>query len=149
MRRTTEQWEALLDGTTDGPWEVETIPELRYSNGETWEELGYHVVYGENGPLFATDEQTVEDAEQYQDNEANIRLAAHAPAAVAEVVRLRRALEAQLKELSDELEAEGVETHDDIDGTWHSMPMQRYGELSEMIDQRNFLTRILEGDNDG
>ena len=64
---------------------------------------------------------------------------------LAEVVRLRRTLEEKLKELSDELEAEGVETHDDIDGTWPSM--QRHGELSEMIAQRNFLTRILEGDN--
>ena len=65
--------------------------------------------------------------------------------ALAEVVRLRRAIEEELKELDDELEAEGVETHDDIDGTWPSM--QRHGELSEMIAQRNFLTRILEGDN--
>lgn len=126
-KRTTEQWEALLDGTADGPWEVKH--------------------HGDD--LVVSICTTVHDPKRFVGDfygEWNARLAAAAPEAVAEVVRLHRALEEQLKELSDELEAEGVETYDDIDGTWPSM--QRYGELSEIIAQRNFLTRILEGDTD-
>lgn len=136
---TTQDLEHLLNEATPGPWEVETIPELRYSNGETWEELGHHVVYGENGPLFATDEQTWEEAKRYQDNEANIRLAAHAPAAVTEVVRLRREIAAfrdQMTKSSEEYKAM-YDRGRDLD---HLL-------AAEYDDQIAYvLTRILEGE---
>lgn len=79
MSRTTEQWEALLDGTTEEPWVI----------GATLKD-----------PLVDVSAGTYEDA----------LLAAHAPAAVAEVVRLRRAFgewATSLEGLSVEMETEG------------------------------------------
>lgn len=125
----THEWEALLDGTTPGRWDRGANPREIYAVDDDAQAVFVGSTYRHNP-------QSGADADLF----------ASAPAAVAEVVRLRRALEEQLKELSDELEAEGVETYDDIDGTWPSM--QRYGELSEVIAQRNFLTHILEGDTD-
>lgn len=69
MSRTTEQWEALLEGTTEGPW------------GWRWDE-GLLAIIGPDGQTVAIDADV-------RDSDA---LAA-APEAVAEVVRLRRELE--------------------------------------------------------
>ena len=135
MTRTTEQWEQLLEGTTPGPWEIETIPEMRYAHGETWEELGYHTVCGEHGPLFATDEQTVEEAEQYDDNEANIRLAAHAPEAVSEVIRLRREIEAVRDDYQRSAEV------DSLLSQFSTVPL-----IPVFNDLADTLTHILEGE---
>lgn len=65
--------------------------------------------------------------------------------AVAEVVRLRRALEEFLRELNDDLAHEGIEDYSDIDDSWPSM--QEYGELTVKLAHRNILTRILEGES--
>ena len=126
-KRTTDEWQTLLDGVAEVPW-----GSRQDGHDPVW-------MIGRLGDNPA---RVVGDGY----GEGNARLLAAAPEAVTELVRLRRALEQQLAYITDELEAEGVETHDDLDGTWPSM--QRYGELSEMIDQRDFLTRILEGHND-
>ena len=69
MSRTTQEWKALLEGTTEGPW------------GWRWDE-GLLAIIGPDGQTVAIDADV-------RDSDA---LAA-APEAVAEVVRLRRELE--------------------------------------------------------
>lgn len=128
-KRPTDQWEALLDGTPPAPWKAYALE--RHPNSDTY-------IVGADGRRVAGSDRS-DAAVPHESTD----LVTAAPEAVAELVRLRRALEQQLAYIAEELEAEGVETHDDIEGTWPSM--QRYGELSEMIDQRDFLTRILEG----
>lgn len=87
MRRTTEQWEALLDGTADGPWEVK-----RYDR-----------------ELVASICTTVHDPKRYVGDiygEWNARLVAHAPEAVAEVIRLRKAMESLRDSLAQPWQAQ-------------------------------------------
>lgn len=68
----THEWEALLDGTTPGTWEA------REDHGGMNLFAGRERVFISDccGDVFGADK--------------DVRLAAHAPAAVAEVVRLRR-----------------------------------------------------------
>ena len=68
-KRTTESWEALLDGTTEGPW------------GWLWDE-GLLAIVGPDEEAIAIDADI-----------KNSGMLAAAPEAVAEVVRLRRELE--------------------------------------------------------
>lgn len=126
-KRTTDQWAALLDGATPAPWAPHPdFPE--------------HLINENNTVVVAAFlEHETEDA-------ANKELVAAAPEAVAELVRLRRALEEFLRELNDDLAHEGIEDYSDIDDAWPSM--QEYGELTVKLAHRNILTRILERHND-
>ena len=68
-KRTTESWEALLDGTTPGPW------------GCRWDE-GHLAIVGPD-----------EEAIAFDADERDSNLIVAAPEAVAEVVRLREELD--------------------------------------------------------
>ena len=110
----THEWEALLDSTTEGPWEA----------------ADEHDDMGITGP----DGLTLIDVNEYWSRctRADLTLAAHAPAAVAEVVRLRRAI-ARLRDT--------YAAPDD--------PGDDYGRGMEAAYQiaADALTRILEGGN--
>ena len=74
-----EQAQELLEDTTPAPWEVETVPEMRYYDGETWETPGKIVVYADEVTLFVAADEFVGDEGDEHDNEKNVRLAAAAP----------------------------------------------------------------------
>ena len=90
--RSTAEWEAALDGTTEGKW-------IQAQGVEVWAE-------GDNGVNLYV-------GSAYQHNESredNARLFVLAPEAVAEVVRLRRELEERIRvwqKVADKLEASG------------------------------------------
>ena len=86
---TPEGARALLDGTTPGPWEVETVPEMRYYDGETWETPGKIVVYADEATLFVAADEFVGDEGDEHDNEKNVALAAAAPTLAAMIARMR------------------------------------------------------------
>ena len=109
----THEWEALLDGTTEGQW-----------TGIADEDTTCITTPG--GVLIDVDEHWSSCSE------ADVRLAAHAPAAVAEVIRLRKAIAA--------LEAEERATADDEFYSNHLRDLCRA--------YADDLTRILEGDAD-
>jgi hypothetical protein len=73
--RSTAEWEAALDGTTEGKWIQAQGVEV-WAEGDNGVNLYVGSAYRHNGSL-----------------EDNARLFALAPEAVAEVVRLRRELE--------------------------------------------------------
>lgn len=113
----THEWEALLDGTADGPWEAE-----RHGREEVIS--------------ICT---TVHDPKRYVGDiygEWNARLAAHAPAAVAEVIRLRREIEAVRDDYQRNAEA------DNLLSQFNTVPL-----IPVFNDLANALTHILEGDN--
>ena len=134
-KRTTGQWEALLAGTTPGPWEVETVPEMRYCDGETWEVPGEIVVSAGEATLFVAADGFVGDEGDEHDNEKNVRLAAAAPELAAEHHRIITALEGWRKE-----EQEVLATVD---------PTSLVDQLLIVAaqDNINWITRILEGDS--
>ena len=105
----THEWEALLDGTTPGPWRLSASESVVGLSVDEWDD-------------------TLRER-------ANIRLAAHAPASVAEVIRLRKAIEA----MRDEYRRNAY-----LD-SWLSQfsiaPLEPV--FNEMADA---LTRILEGE---
>ena len=70
----THEWEALLDGTTPGPWEAR-------------EDHGGMNLFAGSERVFGSD-----SCGDVSGQEEDVRLAAHAPAAVAEVIRLRKAI---------------------------------------------------------
>lgn len=128
MTRTTDEWEALLDGTDPAPWKLQGTGRFPLSPSGLWSvDIVSH-----------SDKGTVPN---------NAQLAITAPESVAEVVRLRRAFEEFLGELNDDLAHEGIEDYSDIDDAWPSM--QEYGELTVKLAHRNILTRILERHTDG
>ena len=127
-KRTTDEWQALLDGVAEGPWEA------RQDGRDPVWMIGR---LGDNPARIVGDGY----------GEGNARLLAAAPESVAEVVRLRRAFEEFIGELNDDLAHEGIEDYGDIDDAWPSM--QEYGELTVKLAHRNILTHILEGHNDG
>ena len=86
---TPEEARRLLDGTTPGPWEVETVPEMRYYDGETWETPGKIVVYADEATLFVAADELVGDEGDEHDNEKNVRLAAAAPTLAAMIAGMR------------------------------------------------------------
>ena len=108
----THEWEELLDGTAVGPWEAEQ--------------------HG-NEPVMSIC-TTVHDPKRFVGDiygEGNARLAAHAPAAVAEVIRLRKAIAV--------LEAEERATAEDEFFPDHLRSLFRA--------YADDLAHILEGDN--
>lgn len=109
----THEWEALLDGTTPGPWGVN--PE--HCRAVVNLEIKFAVLMALDGESPGPE---------------NARLAAHAPAAVAEVIRLRKAIA--------ELEAEERATADD-----EFFPVHLRDLCRAYADD---LTRILNGDTD-
>lgn len=116
MSKTTQEWQQLLDGTTGGPWEWIDEPDDAHAQyivdrktGRmciSVEAIGFGSVYEPSDPL----------------------LAAAAPEAVAEVVRLRRELE-QLRDMYDALATGDCAV------------------ASQHRNSRDALTRILEGDS--
>lgn len=110
----THEWEALLDGTTPGPWTG---------------------IADENTTCITTPDGVLIDVDEHWSScsEADVRLAAHAPAAVAEVIRLRRAFE----ELRDFC-AQG----------WSGASPYTRGMKDAYEGVADDLTRILEGDTD-
>ena len=109
----THEWEALLDGTTEGSW-------TGVANEDTT------CITTPSGVLIDVDEHWSSCSE------ADVRLAAHAPAAVAEVIRLRKAIA--------ELAAEERATADDEFYPVHLRDLCRA--------YADDLARILEGDTD-
>lgn len=118
MRRTTEQWEALLDGITPGEWGVETFHEAEYSPEAVLTVDGDTLAWCSYGEA-PTALMTLEDA----------ALASVAPEAVAEVVRLRREIGRLRQQVERQRDA------------WRQRPYP-FG------DAARSLTRILEGDTD-
>ena len=110
----THEWEALLADTTPGPWEWHGDQAMRY-------------ICGDEGGMCITVEPLGSD---YRD--ADPVLAAHAPEAVAEVIRLRKAIAA----LAEEERA----TADDEFYPVHLRDLCRA--------HADDLARILEGDTD-
>lgn len=113
----TDEWEALLEGTTPGPWVVRTN-----AAGDIWLE-GPAPEYGSLPP------QPFEVC--FYHNLKDVEVAATAPTAVAEVVRLRQAM----TRLRDAYAA------DDDPGDDYG----RGAEAAYQIVARD-LTRILEGE---
>lgn len=118
----THEWEALLDGTTPGPWKV----------------------YNEDSTMIldADDTSVLDLDERYLTHKpSDVRLASHAPAAVAEVIRLRReaaALRDQMTKSAERRKAMYDQGRD----------------LDSLLDAASdweiasILTRILDGDTD-
>lgn len=119
MRRTTEQWEELLDGITPGEWEAR-------------EDHGGMNLFAGSERVFGSDScGDVSGAEE------DVRLAAVAPEAVAEVIRLRKAIES-LRAF--------------VDGFPLVPPLVGMGSIEDRAREMqsaasDALTRILEGDN--
>ena len=107
----THEWEALLDGTTEGPWPG---------------------IADKDTTCITTPDGVLIDVDEHWSScsEADVRLAAHAPAAVAEVIRLRKAI-AEL----------AVEKRATADDEW--CPAYLRDELRFFA---NDLDRILEGE---
>ena len=114
----THEWEALLDGTTPGPWAG---------------------IADENTTCITTPDGVLIDVDEHWSScsEADARLAAHAPAAVAEVVRLRREIEAVRDDYQRSADVDRLLSQFSI------APMEPV--FDDLVDA---LTRILEGNTD-
>lgn len=152
MTRTTDEWAELLDGTTPGPWEYREhehcpyadmedraaihggpMPDIPYpcgcEEGDTCEVQRYVVgtedgVWAHNPPFWEA-------------RPADMKAVAHFPDAVAEVIRLRRALEAQRDRFRSHAKA------DSYLAKVSTVPLVPfYG------DQARLLDLILNGDTD-
>lgn len=108
MSRTTQEWEALLEGTTEGPW------------GWRWDE-GLLAIIGPDGQTVAIDADV-------RDSDA---LAA-APDAVAEVIRLRRELE-ELLEVCDKVK--DMRPADDYELGQHAGILQIGNTIANILNQ--------------
>ena len=128
----THEWEALLDGTTPGPWEVEEHYETEYPAGVEWGPmltgLEHHVLAGEKHLFGAYNDYALIEYP------GNLRLAAHAPAAVAEVIRLRKAIAAVRDDYQRSADADSL-------GHFSTVPL-----IPVFNDLADTLTRILEGE---
>lgn len=124
MTRTTEQWEQLLEGTTPGPWDTYTVPGELRKPGYVAVEIGDREM---PVPPRAGGEGAALDA----------MLIAAAPAAVAEVVCLRREIAAMRDRFADRAHRDTLLDH------FSTVPVTPF--LRDLADQ---LTRILEGDTD-
>ena len=119
----THEWEGLLDGTTPGPW---------FTN------VGGFGRIESIGPISTG--FSIGDGLDCDEDDAT--LAAHAPAAVAEVIRLRREIEGLRKawDASATLYVKRALAHP---------TSERYDILSETHTRiAHELARILEGDTD-
>lgn len=153
-KRTTESWEALLDGTTPGPWEYREhehcpyadmedhaaihggpMPEIPYpcgcEEGDTCEVQRYVVgtedgVWAHNPPFWEA-------------RPADMKAVAHFPEAVAEVVRLREELEALRRACIES--AEEAERNAEV--AYIPDPYVAVEEAER--DTADIITRILEG----
>lgn len=121
----THEWEALLDGTTPGPWEVAGCH-------TTWARTGPDSLLPELSRRLTVTLTTPAEGTNLAATKEDARLAAHAPAAVAEVIRLRKAIA--------ELEAEERATAED-----EFFPVHLRDLCRAYADD---LYRILEGDTD-
>lgn len=142
----THEWETLLDGTTEGPWEYREhehcpyadmedratihggpMPEIPYPCGceadDTCEVQRY--VVGAKDGVWA------DNPAFWEVNPADMKAAAHLPEAVAEVVRLRREIIAMRDRLRNTAR---VFTHKDL------------GRCNPHDDMADDLDRILEGE---
>lgn len=93
MTRTTDDWAALLDGTTPAPW------------GWEWDQ-GILAITGASGEAVAIDAD-IRDSD----------VLAASPEAVAEVIRLREKLEEHIRVwliVADKLEARGLASEADV-----------------------------------
>lgn len=106
----THDWEALLDGATPGPWKFEEHAEYEYPGGAEWgpmlTSLEHSVLAGEKD-LFGVHNDYV-----LIEYPGNMRLAAAAPDAVAEVIRLRRGIEHRVslwERVAEKLDERGEE----------------------------------------
>lgn len=115
-KRTTDEWEALLEDTPPAPWKSYALE--RHPNSDTY-------IIGADGRRVAGSDRS--DAAVPH---GSTDLVTAAPEAVAEVVRLRRALE-QLRDMYDALATGDCAV------------------ASQHRNSRDALTRILEGGTDG
>ena len=112
----THEWEALLDGTTPGPWEAT----------DERDDMG----------IIGPDGFTLIDVNEYWSRctRADIDLAAAAPEAVSEVIRLRKTIAAVRDDYKRSAEADSL-------GHFNTVPL-----IPVFNDLADVLTRILEGD---
>ena len=119
-KRTTDEWQALLDGTTPGPW-------------------GHYVPRGTDGhydPVFG---DVPGDEISLVKRPADWHLIAAAPEAVAEVVRLREELEALRRACIES--AEVSERNAEV----AHVPDVYVGVAETERDTADIITRILDG----
>lgn len=64
----------------------------------------------------------------------------------ADYHRVRRALEAWLAGVEEDLAEEHVTSHDDLDAAMGAWSAQKHGELGEALNVRDHLKAILNGD---
>lgn len=116
----THEWEALLDGTTEGQWTG---------------------IADEDTTCITTPDGVLIDVDEHWSScsEADVRLAAYAPAAVAEVVRLRREVAAFRDQMTKSAERY-KSFYDGGDDTKHLEDADYDRQIA------NVLTRILNGD---
>lgn len=123
MSRTTDDWAALLDGTTEGPWESEAD----YAGGE---------LITDPSRIICSDQKYIGRI-----HAPDGHLAAAAPEAVAEVVRLRREVSA----FRDQM-AKSAENYKAMYERDRDLELLLEAECDREI--ASILTRILKGDND-
>ena len=116
----THEWEALLDGTTPGGWGRGADPREIYAVDDAGRAVFVGSTYAHNAHSGA-------DADLF----------ASAPAAVAEVIRLRKAIEA----MRDEYRRNAY--LDSWLSQFSTVPL-----IPVFNDLADALARILEGDND-
>ena len=116
----THEWEALLDGTTPGGWGRGADPREIYAVDDAGRAVFVGSTYAHNAHSGA-------DAE----------LLASAPAAVAEVVRLRREIEAVRDDYQRSAEIDSLLSQFSV------APLEPV--FNDLVDA---LTRILEGEAD-
>ncbi len=116
MTRTTADWRALLDGSTPGPWSYAWDGDVIESDG------GKDVLWNSDCAVG------------WADKDIDVYLAASAPEAVAEVIRLREELEG----LRDAVKS----GHDSIGLKRSNLPLR-----ATLAEIHQTLTQILKGGN--
>lgn len=127
MTRTTDEWQQLLDGTTEGPWEWIDEP------GDA--DAQYIIDWNTGNMCLSVD--AIGSGSSYRPSDP--LLAAAAPEAVAEVVRLREELEALRRACIES--AEEAERKAEV--AYIPDPYVAVAETER--DTADIITRILDG----
>lgn len=128
MSMDTNAWKALLEGTEPGPWRASLLADgIEHEDGSSNYRGGIYPEGQGSPPILVTNGM----------DKQNARLIAAAPAAVAEVVRLRR----ELEQLRDDLGQANYGGQDDV--SWYLQ-----GQVAEAERVGRQIITILEGNNE-